>query len=86
MTAGVPMSPKSRQKKKYYANELVDAVKSLKLTETDEKLVVIHALKSLNLYEDIRGKQEPSNRGRKPIPLQMKKIVWDFWHEHSQEN
>ena len=44
-----PMSPNSRQRKKYYSDKLADVVKELNLNETDENDVVINAMKKLNI-------------------------------------
>ena len=79
------MSPNSRQRKQYYSDKLVNSVKSFQLSEVDEKNVVIHALKSLRLYVKIKSMQLQKNQGRKLTSLQTRILVWEYWHDCSQE-
>ena len=48
--------------------------------------IYIHALKSLHLYDQIKGKKMDNNQGCRQTALQTRKMVWHFWHEHSQES
>ena len=80
------MSPNSRQRKRYYAKKWLKTLKSFNLNESEEKQVIVSALKSLNLYNGIKGEQSAGNKGRKPTTLHTRKQVWDLWHDNSQES
>ena len=69
----------------YYSDKLVNSVKSFQLSEVDEKNVVVHALKSLRLYDEIKSMQLQKNPSRNLTSLQTRKLVWEYWHDCSQE-
>ena len=84
------MSPKSRQKKKYYSDKLVNYVKSFHLGEKMERELVMSAIKALNLSDLLnckpKSKKVNDGRGRPMTNYTTRKTVWNFWHDHSTES
>ena len=56
------------------------------LPEEEKVDLMTSALKKLDLHDAIKLNKKPSKAGRKYIPLELRKRVWKFWHDSSQQS
>ena len=81
------MTPNTRKRKSYIANEITEAiVKAYGDLPLDEQLEAIKlSLSNLGLYSELmKFNRKPTKAGQKMTPLEIRRVVWDFWH--SSEN
>ena len=81
------MTPNMRQRKSRCANDIVDAVKDLQLSENDTIDVICLSLKKLGIFDKIHSFcRKPTKVGRKLTPISTRSLVWNFWHKNSLQS
>ena len=82
-------SENRKSSRKYWlVDKIVEKVKDEIKDFPDEEQVELmpSALKKLDLYDAIQLNKKPTKAGRKSIPLQLRKRIWNFWHTSSQQS
>lgn len=82
-----PMTPNTRKRKSYVANEITEAIVSAcgHLPLGDQVEAIQLSLSNLGLLKElIEFNRKPTKAGRKLTPLEVRRVVWNFWH--SSEN
>ena len=75
------LSPNTRRRKSWMADEIVAMIKDFEISKNDEMDVVILAVKKLGLYDQIKFASKPSTAGRKLTSFFIRQAVWKFLHE-----
>ena len=65
------------------AKSLSEMVKEWSISTNDQMDVIDLALKQLNLRDHFELIRKPTKSGRKLTSLDVRKTVWDFWHNES---
>ena len=84
-----PFSPKSRTKKKYHSNKLVDYLQSRNLVKHMMREVIISTIEKLNLDGILYSKSKlkfEETRGRKMTSFTTRTLVWEIWHAYRSES
>ena len=78
------ITPNMCQRKNRCANDIVDVVKDLQLSENDTIDAICLSLKKLGIFDKIHSFcRKPAKVGRKLTPISTRSLVWNFWHKNS---
>ena len=80
------LTPKTRQRKNYYSEKLANYITELNFPVDDQFDIITNALKKIDLFDKIIIPPKMPSTGRKRIPIERRKIVWDLWHKQSSES
>ena len=76
--SSTPMTPNTRKRKSRLAEDISDLI--CDLTTEEQMDVLTLATKQLGIYESYKFQRKPTKAGRKQLPIETRKTVWDFWH------
>jgi len=85
------MTPNTRKRKSRLAEELSEYVESWELGENKDILnVMLLSLKKLGLSDILKdnfaNNTSAESRGRKLTPFAIRKVIWDFYHQHTTQS
>ncbi|XP_066932940.1 uncharacterized protein [Clytia hemisphaerica] len=75
------MTPNTRKRKSRLSEDLTTFISELELDTDDQVDVITLSLKKLGILDQFNFTRKPTKSGRKLLPFEVRKAVWDFWHE-----